>query len=63
MQSWEYSSYQTEVEQADPGVAWTELRHAKQQIALANQYPGRERSLPSGAKVIEIDTGKRSPKT
>jgi hypothetical protein len=39
------------VEQADPNAAeQNQLQHAKQQLALAQQYPGRERSLPS-AKV------------
>jgi hypothetical protein len=35
-----------------------QLRHAREQIALAGQYPGRARSMPSGAKAIELDTGK-----
>ena len=37
---------------ADPNSAeQNQLTHAKQQLALARQYPGRERSLPT-AKVI-----------
>jgi hypothetical protein len=35
-----------------------QLKHAKQ-LALAQQYPGRERSMPS-AKVFELETIKRS---
>ena len=62
-QCWEYVPYDATVEQADPNAPGNDqLKHAKQQIALAQQYPGRERSLPSGAKVIELDAGKRSPK-
>jgi hypothetical protein len=35
-----------------------QLKHAREQQALASWYPGRERSMPSDAKAIELDTGK-----
>jgi hypothetical protein len=35
-----------------------DLRHAQEQIALASQYPGRQRRSP-GAQVIPIGMGKR----
>lgn len=31
-----------------------QVRHAKQQIALTNQYPGRERERPK-AKIIKFE--------
>jgi hypothetical protein len=40
-----------------------QLRHAQEQLTLANQYLGRARCLPSDCKVIVLDTSKRSPKT
>ncbi len=30
-----------------------ELQHAQEQLALADEYPGRERSFPSDAKPID----------
>jgi hypothetical protein len=55
VQSFETETYQTEVVQADADVAGDQqLRHAKEQLTIAKQYPGRARSLPSGAKVIDI---------
>ena len=62
VQTWESAPYDTEVIQADV-TGDAQLKHAREQLDLANRYPGRERSLPSGAKVIELDSGKRSPKT
>jgi hypothetical protein len=64
VQTWTSEPNDAEVVQpgdASPGDG--QLQHADEQIALASQYPGRSRSFPSGAKVIELDAGKRSPKT
>jgi hypothetical protein len=59
VQTWESKPYDATVEQADPNAVGNEqLKHAKQQLALAQQYPGRERSMPS-AKVFELETIKR----
>ncbi len=56
VQTFETAPYDTEVVQADV-VGDAQLKHAKDQLTLASQYPGRQRSLPS-AKVIKIDTTK-----
>jgi hypothetical protein len=60
VQTFECTPYDAKVIQADDaGIAGDQqLRHAKQQLALASQYPGRERSMPR-AKIIEFDTAKR----
>ena len=58
VQTWESDPYDTEVVQADADEAGNQLRHAKEQLAIASQYPGRDRSLPS-AKIIKINTAKR----
>jgi hypothetical protein len=63
VQTFECDLYGTEVVPADANVAGDQqLKHAREQIAIASQYPGRERNLPSGVKVIELDAGKRSNK-
>lgn len=51
-QTFETEPYKTEIVEPAPDLAEAaqQLRHAREQIALASQYPGRERSLPSGAK-------------
>jgi hypothetical protein len=42
VQSFETETYQTEVVQADADVAGDQqLRHAKEQLTIAKQYPGR----------------------
>jgi hypothetical protein len=52
VQTWECEPYNATVEQADPNAPGDEqLRHAKEQLALTQQYPGRERSLPSSITV------------
>ena len=59
VQTWENAPYDADVVQADTGIAGgNQLRHAKEQIAIAKQYPGRERGFPS-AKIIELDPTKR----
>jgi hypothetical protein len=59
VQTWASDAHETEVVQADDtDAAGNQLRHAKEQLTIASQYPDRERSLPS-AKVIKIDTVKR----
>ena len=61
VQTWESTPCDTEVVQADVA-GDDQMKHAKQQLALANKYPGRERSFPSRAKVIALDASKWSPK-
>jgi hypothetical protein len=63
-QSFATEPYKAEIVEPAPDLAdeAQQLRHAREQIALGNQYPGRQRSLPSGTRAIEFDTGKRSPK-
>jgi hypothetical protein len=53
VQTWESEPYDAEVIQPDgaDGACDQQLRHAKDQLTLGSQYPGRQRSLPS-AKVI-----------
>lgn len=47
VQTWESALYTEEVIQADPNVAGDQqLRHAKEQLIIGQQYPGRERSQP-----------------
>ena len=59
VQTWESEPYSEEVVAADPNLpAPPDLRHAKEQLIIGQQYPGRERSQPS-AKVIKINTRKR----
>jgi hypothetical protein len=63
VQTWQFStkadaSPDDEQLRVNTAVGDAELRHANQQIALASQYPGRERSMPR-AKIIEFDTAKR----
>lgn len=62
-QSWETGPYGTEVVQADDADSADkdQLRHAKDQLIIGQQYPGSSLSLP-GARVIKIDAGKRSTK-
>jgi hypothetical protein len=50
------------VVQADDVAGDGQLRHAKDQLTLANRYPGHERSMPSGANVIEPDAVKHRPR-
>jgi hypothetical protein len=64
VQTWTSEPNGSEIIQAgDASPGDEQLKHANAQIALASQYPGRERGLPSGAEVIKIDAGKRSSKT
>jgi hypothetical protein len=59
VQTWTCGAYDEEVVAADPNLsASADVQHAQDQLALAKQYPGRERSLPS-AKVIALDPIKR----
>ena len=49
-------------EACDPNLPTpADVQHAQDQLALAKQYPGRERSQPS-AKVSELDAIKRPPR-
>ena len=58
-QTWASDDYDTEVVPADANVAGdAQLKHAQQQIAIASQYPGRQRSIPT-AQIIELDPAKR----
>jgi hypothetical protein len=60
VQTWESDPYETEVVQADDtDAAGDQLRHAKEQITIGSRYPGRERSVPSGAKLIALGAAKR----
>jgi hypothetical protein len=47
-QSFETDAYKTEIIEPDVDAAETaaQLRHARDQIAIAEQYPGRQRSQP-----------------
>ena len=59
VQTWESEPYDTSIEAADPNLlAPADFQHAQDQLTIANQYPGRQRSQPS-AKVIKIDPAKR----
>jgi hypothetical protein len=53
-QVYEAAPYKAEIvaPALDTGRAAAELQHAREQIALAGQYPGRERSLPADRDVI-----------
>ena len=63
VQTWESEPYSEEVVTADPNLQTpSDFQHAKDQLIIGQQYPGRVRSQPS-AKVIKIDKVKRSPKT
>ena len=55
-QSFETEPYKTEVVAPAPDLtdAAQQVQHAHEQIALASQYPGRWRSLPSSTKAIEL---------
>jgi hypothetical protein len=57
VQTWETAPYDADVVPADVNVPNTD-RHAQEQIAIAGQYPGRQRGFPS-AKIIELDPAKR----
>jgi hypothetical protein len=58
-QTWASEPYDVAVVPVDTNVAGdAQLKHAQEQIAIAGQYPGRSRGLPS-AKVIELDPTKR----
>jgi hypothetical protein len=57
VQTFECDPYGTDVVPPDVNVPGTD-RHAQEQIAIAGQYPGRERSLPS-ANIIELNPVKR----
>jgi hypothetical protein len=60
VQTWESEPYSTNVEAADPNLlAPADLQHAKEQLIIGQQYPGRERSQPS-AKVIKIAPSRRT---
>ena len=60
VQTWTCGAYDEEVVASDPNLsAPPDLPHAKQQLAQAQQYPGRERSQPN-AKVIKIEPSKRT---
>lgn len=53
-------AYDEEVVAADANLsAPADSQRAQEQLVLAKQYPGRERSLPSGAKVVELDAVRR----
>jgi hypothetical protein len=60
VQTWENAPYDAEVVPADANVGGdAQLKHAKEQIALAGQYPGRARGFPS-AEIINIRHPSRS---
>jgi hypothetical protein len=63
VQTWICGAYDEEVVAADQNLsASADVKHAKEQLIIGQQYPGRECSLP-GAKIIGIEQVKRTPKT
>jgi hypothetical protein len=49
VQTWESEPYSEEVVAADPNLSppSADLKHAQDQIIIGQQYPGRQRGLPT----------------